>query len=71
MVLIRLIPDALADLCHCYWNFHTSNSYTMGCQPVHGDNPQALASGLFYVQVDKHGTTMGTPIKYFIPRTSV
>ena len=22
------------------------NSYTMGCLPVHGDNPQALASGL-------------------------
>ena len=32
-----------------------SNSYTMGCPPVRGDNPQALASGLSYVQVDKHG----------------
>ena len=32
-----------------------SNSYTMGCPPVHGDNPRALASGLSYVQVDKHG----------------
>ena len=28
------------------------NSYTMGCPPVHEDNPRALASGLSYVQVD-------------------
>ena len=28
------------------------NSYTMGCPPVHGDNPRALASGLSYVQAD-------------------
>ena len=27
----------------------------MGCLPVRGDNPRALASGLSYVQVDKHG----------------
>ena len=31
------------------------NSYTMGCLPVCGDNPRALASGLSYVQVGKHG----------------
>ena len=30
----------------------------MGCSPVRGDNPQALASGLSYVQVDKHGITI-------------
>ena len=37
---------------------HTlSNSYTMVCPPVHGDSPQALASGLSYVQVDTHGIT--------------
>ena len=30
----------------------------MGCSPVHGDNPRALASGLSYVQVDKHGITI-------------
>ena len=30
----------------------------MGCPPVHGDNQQALASGLSYVQVDKHGITI-------------
>ena len=36
--------------------FHTlSYSYTMGCLPVRGDNPRAYASGLSYVQVDKHG----------------
>ena len=34
------------------------NSYTMGCLPVRGDNPQALACGLSYVQVDKHGITI-------------
>ena len=29
------------------------NSYTMGCLPVRGDNPRALASGLSYIlQVD-------------------
>ena len=27
----------------------------MVCLPVDGDNPRALASGLSYVQVDKHG----------------
>ena len=35
-----------------------SNSYTMGCPPVRGDNARALASGLSYVQVDKHGITI-------------
>ena len=35
-----------------------SNSYTMGCPPVRGDNPRALASGLSYVQADKHGLTI-------------
>ena len=29
----------------------------MGCPPVCGDNPQALASGLTYIQMDKHGIT--------------
>ena len=35
-----------------------SNSYTMGCLHVRGDNPQALARGLSYVQVDNHGKTI-------------
>ena len=30
----------------------------MGCPPVLGDNPHALATGLFCVQVDKHGITI-------------
>ena len=30
----------------------------MGCPPVRGDNPRALASGLSYLQVDKHGITI-------------
>ena len=44
----------------------TCNSYTMGCPPVRRDNPQALASGLSCVQVDKHGITI-----YFITPTSL
>ena len=35
-----------------------SNTCTMGCPAVCGDNPRALASGLSYVQVDKHGITI-------------
>ena len=35
-----------------------SNSYTMACLPVRGDNPRALASGLSYAQADKHGITI-------------
>ena len=34
------------------------NSYTVGCPPVRGDTPRALASGLSHVQVDKHGITI-------------
>ena len=40
-----------------YCRYDKSNIYTMGCPPVRGDNPQALASGLSYLQVDKYGTT--------------
>ena len=36
------------------------NRYTMGCPPLRGDNPRALASGLSYVHVDKHGITIYT-----------
>ena len=38
-------------------NMRLSNSYTISCPPIRGDNPRALASGLSYVQVDKHGIT--------------
>ena len=41
-----------------YLSIELCNSYTMGCPPVRGDNPRALASGLSYVQVDKHGITI-------------
>ena len=34
------------------------NSYTMGCPPERGDNPQALSRGLSCVQVDKHRITI-------------
>ena len=33
----------------------------MGCSPVRGDNPRALASGLSFVQVDKHSITIYIP----------
>ena len=47
-----------------YLKLRICNSYTMGCPPVRGDNPRALARGLSYVQVDKRGNN-------FIPHTSV
>ena len=34
--------------------YQICDSYAMGCLPLRGDNPLALASGLSYVQVDKH-----------------
>ena len=43
---------------HCMWSATVSHSFTMGCPPVCGDNPRALASGLSNVQVDKHGITI-------------
>ena len=55
--------DQKLDIWLCYIRQHgrqleKSNSYTIGCPPVRGDYPQALASGLSYVQVDKHGITI-------------
>ena len=49
---------------------YISNSYTMGCPPVRGDNPQALASGLSFVQVDKHGITILYHLHQYRPCTS-
>ena len=46
------------------------NSYTMSCPPVRGDNPRALASGLSYVQVDKHGITILYHLHQCGPSTS-
>ena len=45
------------DIFHKTYIFlmYICNNYTTGCQPVRGDNPRALARGLSYVQVDKHG----------------
>ena len=56
--VVRL-KSLIATLCWVHWvNVleHTiCNSHTMGCPPVRGDNPRALASGL---QVNKHGLTI-------------
>ena len=41
----------------------------MGCPPVRGDNPRALASGLSNVQVDKYGITNLYHLHQCIPRT--
>ena len=57
----QLVSKNPADQDLHYYKFlinRISNSYTMGCPPVRGDNPRALASGLSYVQVDKHGITI-------------
>ena len=47
-----------ANTIHVGYDPKLSNSYTMGCPPVRGDNPRALASGLSYVQAGKHGITI-------------
>ena len=47
-----------------------SNSYTMGCPPVRGDNSRALASGLSHVHVDKHGITVLYHLHQCRPYTS-
>ena len=43
---------------HTFLLLSITCSYTMGCLHVRGDNPRALASGLSYVQVHKHGITI-------------
>ena len=53
-----LVTDGMTDICCHGFILALCNSYTMGCPPVRGDNPRALASGLSYVQVDKHGITI-------------
>ena len=47
--------NLLYHFVHSKW---ISNSNTVGCPPVHGDNPRALASGLSYVHMDKHDITL-------------
>ena len=53
----RDAKDGFLSLHHIHDRF-LCNSYTMCCPPVRGDNLRALASGLSYVQVDKHGITI-------------
>ena len=52
-------------LCHAPVNIKRSNSYmhtcTMVCPLVHGDNPRALAGGLYPVPVDHHVTLFIPP----------
>ena len=66
-----------ADLCHCCSQtsedrFSSVGAHIMGCPPVCGDNPRALASGFSYVQGDKHDKLFHTTymsVDYFIPPT--
>ena len=51
-VLLNLISAAY------FTHVQLSNSHTIGCPPVRGDNPRALASGFSYVQNEKHGITI-------------
>ena len=52
LTLLLLFPlELLYYLC-------ISNSYTMECPTVRGDNTRALACGLSYVQVDNRGITI-------------
>ena len=43
----------------------------MACPTVREDNPRALASGISYVQVDKHGITILHPLYQCRPYTSL
>ena len=56
----------IIGLAHC----GSSNSYTMGCPPVRGDNPRALSSGLSYVQMDSQGITILYHLHQCRPYTS-
>ena len=47
--MFAVAPNECGDLC---------NSDTIGCPPVRGENPRALASGFSYVQVDNCGITI-------------
>ena len=42
-------PRVLSFSFNSFVKFNISNSYTMDCPPVRGDNPRAFASGLSYV----------------------
>ena len=55
---VLTLVAAFSDPVLGFWIYWIGNSYTMGCPPVRGDNPRAVASGLSYVQVDKHGITI-------------
>ena len=66
--MVKVIISVSTRVCEINMSYKEqkiNNSYTMGCPPVRGDNPRALASGLSYVQVDNPW------YNYFIPPTSV
>ena len=58
MFNVKTHLKTMYDFLIVYFFLYLCNSYTMGCPPVRGDNPRALASRLSYVQGDKHGITI-------------
>ena len=55
-ILIILLTTCVLNLVLNY--VHICNSFSMDSPHVRNYNPRALASGLSYVQVDKHGVTI-------------
>ena len=58
--MIKSILKIFIPNFYCVVTNKRSNSYTMGCPPVLGNNQRALASGLPYVglHVKNHGMTI-------------
>ena len=65
-LLLTLFVAVLCVFGHCLQN----NSYSIACPLERVDNPQALASGLSYVKVDKHGITILYNLNQCRPCTS-
>ena len=57
-IIFKIRRSKVTDYAALTLHHQLSNSYSMDCPPVRGDNPRALARGLSYVQVDKHGITI-------------
>ena len=59
--MYKIVVLLVTKISYCKCDLFTqyvSNSYTMGCPHVRGDNIRALATELSYVQVGKHGITI-------------
>ena len=52
----RYVIVVVRKIVHC-----TRDSYNVVCPHVRGDNQRAIASGLSYVHVDRHGIIIISP----------